>query len=414
MKIIVNPHKIEIVKEPVNEREIDITKCEFEFADEITNDYVKEAYFTFNGTSYKEIIVNNECSIPSEVLVKKGQIEIGVVAFLVENEEEIKRYNPSPAYFNTWLGSLKDNAENSEPITPTDKEQIEQKIVDLQNNKQDKLISGVNIKTINNQSLLGEGNIDIQGGGSETSDYSQLSNKPKINSIELNDNKTLNELGIQPIGNYALKSEIPTKTSDLTNNSGFITNQVNNLTNYYNKSQIDGSLNNKQNNITSTNKLDASLVDDSLSTNKFVTSAEKQNWNNKSDFSGNYNDLTNKPTIPTVPTNVSAFTNDAGYLTQHQDLSNYIKNTDIATDNKAGILKTNENYGFALNSSNQLYAKYYSYSAYSGKDDNCVISKRTLENVITGKELTTKTYVDNLVGDINTILSSLVTVGGGN
>lgn len=38
-------------------------------------------------------------------------------------------------------------------------------------------------------------------------------------------------------------------------------------------------------------------------------------------FSGDYNDLTNKPTIPTVPTNVSAFTNDAGYLTQHQDIS---------------------------------------------------------------------------------------------
>ena len=38
-------------------------------------------------------------------------------------------------------------------------------------------------------------------------------------------------------------------------------------------------------------------------------------------FSGNYNDLTNKPTIPTVPTNVSAFTNDAGYLTENQILS---------------------------------------------------------------------------------------------
>lgn len=38
-------------------------------------------------------------------------------------------------------------------------------------------------------------------------------------------------------------------------------------------------------------------------------------------FSGDYNDLTNKPTIPTVPTNVSAFTNDAGYLTEHQDIS---------------------------------------------------------------------------------------------
>lgn len=32
-------------------------------------------------------------------------------------------------------------------------------------------------------------------------------------------------------------------------------------------------------------------------------------------FSGDYDDLTNKPTIPTVPTNVSAFTNDAGYIT---------------------------------------------------------------------------------------------------
>lgn len=31
--------------------------------------------------------------------------------------------------------------------------------------------------------------------------------------------------------------------------------------------------------------------------------------------SGSYSDLSNKPTIPTVPTNVSAFTNDAGYLT---------------------------------------------------------------------------------------------------
>jgi len=37
--------------------------------------------------------------------------------------------------------------------------------------------------------------------------------------------------------------------------------------------------------------------------------------------SNDYNDLDNKPTIPTVPTNVSAFNNDAGYLTTHQDIS---------------------------------------------------------------------------------------------
>lgn len=35
--------------------------------------------------------------------------------------------------------------------------------------KQDTLVSGTNIKTINNQSILGSGNITIQGGGSEVS-----------------------------------------------------------------------------------------------------------------------------------------------------------------------------------------------------------------------------------------------------
>jgi len=35
-------------------------------------------------------------------------------------------------------------------------------------------------------------------------------------------------------------------------------------------------------------------------TNIHVTASEKSTWNNKSDFSGNYNDLTNKPTIPSI------------------------------------------------------------------------------------------------------------------
>ena len=105
MKIIVNPHKCEIEKTPVNEKEINITKVEFEFAEEITQDYVKEAYFTLNDSTYKQIIFNNECDIPGEVLEEQGTLEIGVVAYLVENETTIKRYNPSPVYLNTWQGS---------------------------------------------------------------------------------------------------------------------------------------------------------------------------------------------------------------------------------------------------------------------------------------------------------------------
>lgn len=47
--------------------------------------------------------------------------------------------------------------------------------------------------------------------------------------------------------------------------------------------------------------------------------------------SGSYNDLTDRPTIPTMPTKVSAFTNDAGYLTAHQSLSNYYTKTQVDT-----------------------------------------------------------------------------------
>lgn len=58
-----------------------------------------------------------------------------------------------------------------------------------------------------------------------------------------------------------------------------------------------------QTEITSANKLDADLVDDTTSVHKFVTAADKTAWNAKSDFSGDYNDLTNKPTIPAAQVN---------------------------------------------------------------------------------------------------------------
>ena len=50
-----------------------------------------------------------------------------------------------------------------------------------------------------------------------------------------------------------------------------------------------------------------------------ITTAKINAWDAKSDFSGSYNDLTDKPTIPTVPTNISAFTNDSGYLTSYTE-----------------------------------------------------------------------------------------------
>ena len=68
------------------------------------------------------------------------------------------------------------------------------------NAKQDTLISGSNIKTINNQSLLGSGNIDIQGGGSGSS-YTAGKN------IDIADNviSTTNDLDVKLITTEDIK-----------------------------------------------------------------------------------------------------------------------------------------------------------------------------------------------------------------
>lgn len=74
------------------------------------------------------------------------------------------------------------------------------------NSKQDTLVSGTTIKTINNQSLLGSGNIQIEGGGTITVD-SELS----ITSENPVQNKVITAAinSKQDAGDYALKNEIP-------------------------------------------------------------------------------------------------------------------------------------------------------------------------------------------------------------
>ena len=102
------------------------------------------------------------------------------------------------------------------------------------------------------------------------------------------------------------------------------TNTINGITiNKITKSQYDTEVANG--NITSEMQTNEVFI---FTDDQHVSAAEKANWNNKSDFSGNYADLTNKPTIPTVPSNVSAFTNDAGYLTAIP--SEYINENELA------------------------------------------------------------------------------------
>lgn len=108
------------------------------------------------------------------------------------------------------------------------------------------------------------------GGGGGTTDYEYLSNLPKINGQTLVGNKTASALGLQPAGTYATLDDLDEKQDTLV--SGTTIKTVNNM----------------------------SLLG-----------------------SGNVNIA--------VPTKTSQLTNDSGFLTSHQDLSNYATKEDVTT-----------------------------------------------------------------------------------
>lgn len=55
-----------------------------------------------------------------------------------------------------------------------------------------------------------------------------------------------------------------------------------------------------------------------------ITNTDINNWNGKSSFSGNYNDLTNKPTIPTISLNGSSTTAASFYAPTSAGTSGYV------------------------------------------------------------------------------------------
>ena len=127
MKINVTENKVSIKEEQIlNENEYNIHKIQFDFSSEYTDDLVKIALFSIDNHTYKKIISNNECDIPPEVLTQRGYSILGVYAYKTEQDTLVLRYSPSPTKISVYDGSYKADAENSEPITPSEIEQYQQ------------------------------------------------------------------------------------------------------------------------------------------------------------------------------------------------------------------------------------------------------------------------------------------------
>ena len=89
-----------------------------------------------------------------------------------------------------------------------------------------------------------------------------------------------------------------------------------------------------------------------------------------------------------------------------------ISDTDIATTSKNGVIRASDSYQTSVDTGGSFRTRTVAYSTYQTMSNNAFVGKGTLENVITGKDLTTKAYVDNIVGDIESILHTLNTGSG--
>lgn len=185
---------------------------------------------------------------------------------------------------------------------------------------------------------------------------------------------------------FITSAALPTKVSELTNDSGFITKNVSDLANYYNQSEVNGMFNaldiptktsdltNDSGFITNTSYATASTggvikVGSGLEITNGVLSAT----------GGGVADEVDWENVINKPTNVSYWTNDAGYVTsaaiptKTSDLDNdsgFVTRADVPT--KTSDL-TNDS-GFITNSVSNLTNYYKKSETYTQGEVNSLLS----------------------------------------
>ena len=199
-------------------------------------------------------------------LTKKGQINMQLVITSGTSEDEVAIFKSNVFYIYC---NYSINAESEQPEEyPSWIEIANTKLNQFEN-----VIQIIETEGTGKRFLSDDGTYKIiqsseNNTNESTTNYENMENLPSINNVKLIGNKTLDDLGIQAKGDYALYSAIPTKTSDLANDSGFITGYT----------EVDPTV--------------PSYV-------KAITQENINNWNN-----------------PNIPTKVSELENDSKFVTE--------------------------------------------------------------------------------------------------
>lgn len=152
-------------------------------------------------------------------------------------------------------------------------------------------------------------------------DYDDLTNKPTIGTGLLtlkNNNVVIGTFSANSTSARTITVTTPTKTSDLTNDSGFLTSYTE-TDPIYSASPAAG-----------------------------ITATDISSWDAKSDFSGSYNDLTDKPTIGNATLTIQKNGTSAGTFTANATSNKTINITVPTTAADVSALPASTKYGASI------------------------------------------------------------------
>lgn len=321
MNIQVTPHTITITQDTdINSGEYNVTTLNFEFSEEYNN-ITKMAIFSTCENFYKTPILNNQCTIPSEVLEEQGNVLLGVYGYEGDGENLTLRYSPTPKYFNILNGSYR---QAGDPEIPP-KSEWEQLVEEV------------------NEAIDEANNLNIEAEKEDNKTTITITHKDgEEQQVEILDGEK---------GDKGDKGE-----------PGAIKMQI-------------------------VNELPETGQDDTIYLVPITPDTSGNNYAEYIYINGEWELL--------------------GKIGVQVDLTDYVKFTDYASSSKGGVIKYSTSYGLQTSSGGTLYGVTKTYQQYNDGAGQLVIDKGTLENVITGKDLTTKGYVDGLVGNIQTLLDTL-------
>lgn len=172
-----------------------------------------------------EIIINN--IDPQNITIDGGGSIVAGITKVYVNGVDVTVDNKAYVIVPTKTSELTNNSgfitTETDPTVPSYVKAITNADINSWNNKQNLLVSGTNIKTINSTSLLGSGNIVISGG---------TPTNVKVNGTSITVGgeadiitNSLYDEGTNPI---ATMYDVPTSTSQLINDSSYaVTNDIN-------------------------------------------------------------------------------------------------------------------------------------------------------------------------------------------